>query len=93
MNKVLEALNNETNRNAQFKTVIALNLNGKQHLFTGIARGEITLEKTGNQGFGYDPIFKPEGYEVTFAQLSLEEKGTISHRGKATEQLITFLKN
>ena len=93
MNKLLDALSNETNRNAQFKTVIALNLNGKQHLFTGIAKGEITLEKTGNQGFGYDPIFKPEGFDVTFAQLSLEEKGVISHRGKATEQLITFLKN
>ena len=93
MNKVLEALNNETNRKAQFKTVIALNLNEKQYLFTGIAKGEITSEKTGNQGFGYDPIFKPEGFDVTFAQLSLEEKGVVSHRGKATEQLITFLKN
>ncbi|WP_310558245.1 non-canonical purine NTP diphosphatase [Flavobacterium sp.] len=93
MNKVLEALAYKTNRIAQFKTVIALNLNGKQHLFTGIATGEITLEKTGNQGFGYDPIFKPDGYEATFAQLSLEEKGAISHRGKATEQLIAFLKN
>jgi len=92
MNKVLESLSNETNRKAQFKTVITLNLNGKQHLFTGIAKGEITLEKTGNQGFGYDPIFKPEGYDLTFAQLSLEEKGVISHRGKATEQLIAFLK-
>lgn len=92
MNKVLQALAGETNRNAQFKTVIVLNLNGKQHLFTGIAKGEITLEKTGNQGFGYDPIFKPEGFEVTFAQLSLQEKGTISHRGKATEKLIKFLK-
>lgn len=93
MDKLLEELSNKTNRNAQFKTVIALNLNGEQYLFTGIARGEITLEKTGNQGFGYDPIFKPEGYEATFAQLSLEEKGAISHRGKATEQLIAFLKN
>lgn len=93
MNKVLEALANKTNRNAHFKTVIALNLNGKQHLFTGIACGEITLEKSGNQGFGYDPIFKPEGYKQTFAELSLEEKGAISHRGKATKQLIAFLKN
>jgi len=92
MNKLLEALTHKTNRNAQFKTVIALNLNGKQQLFTGIASGEITLEKTGNQGFGYDPIFQPEGFEVTFAQLSLKEKGAISHRGKATEQLINFLK-
>ncbi|HAH53745.1 MAG TPA: non-canonical purine NTP pyrophosphatase [Flavobacterium sp.] len=92
MNKLLEALADETNRKAQFKTVIALNLKGKQHLFTGIAKGEITLEKTGNQGFGYDPIFKPEGYEATFAQLSLEEKGAISHRGIAMAQLINFLK-
>lgn len=93
MKKVLNALSNQSNRKAQFKTVIALNLKEKQHLFTGIARGEITLEKSGNQGFGYDPIFKPEGFKVTFAQLSLEEKGAISHRGKATEQLIAFLKN
>ena len=93
MNKLLDAISVETNRKAQFKTVIALNLNGKQHLFTGIASGEITLEKSGNQGFGYDPIFKPEGFDVTFAQLSLEEKGAISHRGKATDQLIAFFKN
>jgi XTP/dITP diphosphohydrolase len=92
MNKLLDNLKNKTNRKAQFKTVIALNLNGKQYLFTGIASGEITLEKTGNEGFGYDPIFKPEGYNRTFAQLSMEEKGIISHRGKATEQLIDFLK-
>ena len=92
MNKLLEALSDKNNRKAQFKTVIALNLNGKQHLFTGIARGEITLEKTGNQGFGYDPIFKPEEYQETFAQLSLDVKNKISHRGKATLQLIDFLK-
>lgn len=92
MNKLLHNLENKTNRKAQFKTVITLNLNGKQQLFTGIASGEITLEKSGNQGFGYDPIFKPEGYNRTFAQLSMEEKGIISHRGKATELLIDFLK-
>jgi XTP/dITP diphosphohydrolase len=92
MNKLLKSLENKPNRNAQFKTVIALNLNGNQHLFTGIAKGEITFEKSGNQGFGYDPIFKPEGYDVTFAQLSLEIKNNISHRGKATKQLIDFLK-
>lgn len=93
MNKLLDSLSNETNRKAQFKTVIALNSNGQQHLFTGIAPGKITLERAGNQGFGYDPIFQPEGFTETFAQLSLEEKGEISHRGKATEQLIAFLKN
>ncbi|MFV8367322.1 non-canonical purine NTP diphosphatase [Flavobacterium sp. XS1P27] len=92
MDKLLECLSDKSNRKAQFKTVIALNLNGKQHLFTGIARGEITLEKSGNQGFGYDPIFKPEEYQETFAQLSLDIKNKISHRGKATHLLIDFLK-
>ncbi|WP_426485835.1 non-canonical purine NTP diphosphatase [Flavobacterium sp. 2] len=91
MNKLLEALKNEENRSAQFKTVIALNLEGKQHLFTGLAKGNITLNKTGNQGFGYDPIFQPENYSETFAELSSEIKNKISHRGKATEQLIDFL--
>ncbi len=93
MNKVLENLSDLNNRKAQFKTVIALNINGKQHLFTGIAPGEITVEKIGNQGFGYDPIFQPVGYNETFAQLSLELKNQISHRGKATKQLLAYLKN
>ncbi|WP_310377721.1 non-canonical purine NTP diphosphatase [Flavobacterium sp.] len=92
MNKLLANLEDKTNRNAQFKTVIALNLNGEQYLFTGIAKGKITLEKTGNQGFGYDPIFKPENFKETFAQLSLAIKNKISHRGKATLQLIDFLR-
>lgn len=92
MNKLLVNLANQTNRNARFKTVIALNLNGEQFLFTGICDGEITLDKSGSQGFGYDPIFKPEGFSETFAQLSMQQKGEISHRGKATKQLIDFLK-
>lgn len=91
MNKLLEALKNEENRSAQFKTVIALNLEGKQHLFTGLAKGTITLDKTGNHGFGYDPIFQPENYTETFAELASEIKNKISHRAKATEQLIDFL--
>lgn len=91
MNKLLSALTNETNRQAQFKTVIALNINKEQHLFTGIAKGKIITEKLGNSGFGYDPIFQPEGYQETFAQLSLEIKNTISHRAKATQKLIAFL--
>jgi XTP/dITP diphosphohydrolase len=91
MDKVLNALSGKNNRNAQFKTVIALNIKGKQELFTGIAKGQITLEKTGNKGFGYDPIFQPFGYKETFAELSLEIKNEISHRGKATQQLINFL--
>jgi XTP/dITP diphosphohydrolase len=92
MAKLLDALSNQSNRNAQFKTVVTLNLNGKQHLFTGIARGEITLTKIGSEGFGYDPIFQPEGHQETFAQLSVELKNEISHRGKATQQLLHFLK-
>ena len=92
MNKLLANLENKTNRKAQFKTVICLNLNGKQHLFTGIAIGEIIKEKIGTGGFGYDPIFQPEGYQHTFAQISLAEKNIISHRGKATSQLLDFLK-
>jgi XTP/dITP diphosphohydrolase len=93
MTLLLSNLKDKTNRKAQFKTVITLNLKGKQYLFTGIARGEITLERAGNQGFGYDPIFRPEGYQETFAQLSLETKNKISHRGKATVELIAFLAN
>ena len=93
MNKLLEQLLDKPNRNAQFKTVIALNFQGKQHLFTGIALGEITLEKMGTGGFGYDPIFKPIGFENTFAELSLDVKNEISHRGKATKALLEFLKN
>jgi XTP/dITP diphosphohydrolase len=93
MNKLLEELLVKPNRNAQFKTVIALNFQGKQHLFEGIASGEITLEKMGTGGFGYDPIFKPKGYKNTFAELSLEVKNEISHRGKATKALLDFLQN
>jgi XTP/dITP diphosphohydrolase len=91
MNKVLEALSNETNRKAQFKTVIALNINGEQRLFIGIVKGEITNKKTGHMGFGYDPIFKAEGMNQTFAEITLEEKGKLSHRGKATQLLINYL--
>ena len=93
MNKLLTDLSGKSNRNAQFKTVITLNKDGKQQLFTGIATGKITEEKWGDKGFGYDPIFKPEGYQETFAQLSSEIKNKISHRGKATQQLIAFLIN
>ena len=91
MNELLFQLEKETNRNANFKTVIALNLNGKQELFVGIIFGKITREKVGTNGFGYDPIFMAEGYEKTFAELDMEEKSNISHRGIAVKQLITFL--
>jgi XTP/dITP diphosphohydrolase len=91
MNKLLDELKDKSDRSAQFKTVIALNLNGQQHLFTGLAKGGITLKKAGNHGFGYDPIFQPENYKETFAELSSEIKNKISHRAKATQQLIDFL--
>jgi len=92
MDLLMQSLAGNSDRTAQFKTVIALNLSGQQHLFTGIATGVITTEKLGNQGFGYDPIFRPDGFSETFAQLTLAQKGQISHRGKATQQLLDFLK-
>jgi XTP/dITP diphosphohydrolase len=91
MDLLLKNLKDKPNRNAQFKTVIALQLNEKLETFTGICKGEITKSKHGKKGFGYDPIFKAEGYNQTFAEISMEEKNTIGHRGKAVRQLVTFL--
>ena len=91
MDKLLSELKGKSNRKANFKTVIALNLNGKQNLFTGIINGKIIEEKIGTNGFGYDPIFVAEGYKKTFAELTMEEKSTISHRGIAVKELILFL--
>ncbi len=91
MQLVLKNLKGKENRKAQFKTVITLILNDKKHQFEGVAKGEITLEKVGVDGFGYDPIFVPEGYSITFAEMSMEEKNAISHRGKAVRKLIDFL--
>ncbi len=91
MQKILSNLNNIVNRKAQFRTVIALNIKGKQFLFEGICKGEILNEKQGNSGFGYDPIFKPKGFDTSFAEMTLEEKGKISHRGKAIGKLVAFL--
>ena len=79
------------NRKAHFKTVICLNLNGEQQLFTGIINGQITTAKKGINGFGYDPIFVADGYQQTFAELTLEEKARISHRGIAVQKLINYL--
>lgn len=89
--KVLANLKNELNRKANFKTVICLNLNGEQHLFTGIIDGKIIDKKMGTNGFGYDPIFVADGYDKTFAELTIEEKSSISHRGIAVRQLVDFL--
>lgn len=94
MDKLLFELKDKTNRKANFKTVIALNLKGKQNLFSGIIHGKIIEEKIGTNGFGYDPIFVADGYNKTFAELSMEEKSTISHRGIAVKLLIEyFMKN
>ena len=93
MNKLLKELSDKTNKSARFKTVIALNINNNQHLFIGKVEGEITTEKKGNLGFGYDPIFKPKGYDQTFAEIPLADKNKIGHRGKAIQQLITHLNN
>src|SRR5210317_193668 len=89
--KLLNKLKHQDNRKAQFKTVIALHINGTCHTFTGICKGEIASSPQGNGGFGYDPIFKAKGYNQTFAEISLAEKNKIGHRGKAVKKLIDFL--
>lgn len=91
MNKALRELEDKKDRTAQFKTVIALILDGKEYTFEGIVEGEILKERQGTDGFGYDPIFKPTESKQTFAQMSAEEKGKISHRGRATQKLKAFL--
>ena len=91
MRKVLSELKTFQNRKAKFKTVIALILNGKEYFFEGEVKGEILKEKKGSDGFGYDPIFKPNGYDETFAQMSIELKNKISHRGLAVKKLVAFL--
>ena len=91
MQKVLQKLEGDNNREAKFRTVIALIMNGKTLLFEGECKGEITKEKAGEKGFGYDPIFLAKGFDKTFAQMSKQEKGTISHRGIATSKLVKFL--
>lgn len=91
MDKLLANLEHKDNREAQFKTVIALHLNDKLETFTGICKGEITKTKSGTDGFGYDPIFKAEGDTKTFAELTLEKKNQIGHRGKAVRQLVDYL--
>ena len=93
MNLVLSKLEDKKNRKAQFRTVIALiDENGTEHLFEGVCKGTILKEKRGEHGFGYDPIFRPDGYQETFAELSLAVKNEISHRGIAVSKLIQFLK-
>lgn len=89
---LLSELKDKSNRRARFRTVICLIREGKEYLFEGIVNGEIIEQARGTEGFGYDPIFVPEGYKITFAEMSMDEKNTISHRGRAIASLAAFLK-
>ncbi len=89
---VLDKLNGSENRRARFRTVISLILDGREHYFEGTVEGVITDGLAGNGGFGYDPIFRPDGYDLTFAEMDLQEKNRISHRSQAIRKLVAFLK-
>jgi XTP/dITP diphosphohydrolase len=93
MDKVLAKLKNEGNRKARFRTVISLALDGDEKQFEGIVEGEITRKKRGGSGFGYDPVFLPNGYEQTFAEMDLSDKNEISHRARAVQKLVEYLKS
>jgi XTP/dITP diphosphohydrolase len=92
INKLLQNMQGKTNRSARFRTVISLIWNEEEHYFEGICKGSIIDAPRGEQGFGYDPVFVPEGSNKTFAEMSLEEKNTFSHRRKVTDKLVQFLK-
>ncbi|MBQ7342605.1 MAG: RdgB/HAM1 family non-canonical purine NTP pyrophosphatase [Alistipes sp.] len=89
---LLKNMEGVKNRKARFRTVISLILDGEEHLFEGIVEGRIAESEAGCGGFGYDPLFIPEGYDCTFAEMSAEEKNAISHRGRAVQKLVSFLK-
>lgn len=91
MQKLLKELEGKANRQAQFRTVVALILEGREYTFEGIVRGTILTERRGTAGFGYDPVFVPEGYAETFAEMGSEEKNRISHRARAVQKLADFL--
>ena len=93
MQKLLVDLKHKKNRKAQFRTAVSLNINDEKFIFEGICKGEILTRKQGEKGFGYDPIFKPEGFNKSFAEMTSEEKNTISHRGIAIQKLVAFLNN
>ncbi len=90
---VMKKLENATDRSAQFRTVVTLIIDGQQTQFEGVAKGTIIKEQRGSEGFGYDPIFVPDGYDQTFAEMTQAQKNQISHRGKAVEKLVEFLKS
>ena len=91
MEKVLLKLKGANNRSAQFVTVISLIYKGSEHFFKGVVKGSIREELSGSAGFGYDPIFQPDGYDITFAEMTTADKNAISHRGRAVEKLVAFL--
>jgi len=93
IDKLLEKLHNHPNRKARFRTVISLLTGGKEYYFEGICNGKIEKTRTGTNGFGYDPVFTPEGSHKTFAEMTLEEKGQFSHRKRAADKLVAFLKD
>lgn len=93
MDKVLSEMTGVNNRKAQFRTVIALIVDDKEYLFEGKVTGEILKERHGKEGFGYDPIFRPDGFQESFAEMTLDDKNQISHRGKAVEKLAAFLQS
>lgn len=92
MQKVLDNMQNQANRKACFRTIIALILDGQEYLFEGRVDGEILTEQHGSAGFGYDPIFRPERFKESFAEMDLDTKNSISHRGRAVSKLVDFLK-
>ena len=92
LNYLLEKMEGVSNRKARFKTVISLLLGGENHIFEGVINGELRSQPIGTTGFGYDPIFQPDGYTETFAQMPMEQKNKISHRAIALQKLISFLK-
>ena len=92
IDKVLNKLSGSFNRKARFRTVISLMWNGAEHFFEGTVEGTIRSQRAGFKGFGYDPIFQPDGYNITFAEMSMEQKNSISHRGRAVEKMVEFLK-
>ena len=91
VNKLLLEMKGKINRRARFRTVISLKLDGKQHYFEGACEGEITEKPSGSKGFGYDPVFRPLGSKLTFAEMEMDEKAKISHRGLAVKKLVAFL--
>ena len=93
MDKILNELQGKENRTALFRTAIALILKGEEHFFEGKVEGYISKDKQGDEGFGYDPIFLPENEKTSFAQMSMKQKGTLSHRGRAVKKLVAYLKN